>query len=83
MIKKGIYKHFKGNLYELLFIAKNSETEEDMVVYKSLRNGTMWVRPLSMWEELVERGGKTYQRFTYVGGNDEEKDNNSVNTINA
>lgn len=59
MIKKGIYKHFKGNLYEVLFIAKNSETEEDMVVYKSLRNGTMWVRPLSMWEELVERGGKT------------------------
>ena len=52
MIKKGIYKHFKGNLYEVLFIAKNSETEEDMVVYKSLRNGTMWVRPLSMWEEL-------------------------------
>ena len=43
MIKKGIYKHFKGNLYEVLFIAKNSETEEDMVVYKSLRNGTMWV----------------------------------------
>ena len=83
MIKKGIYKHFKGNLYEVLFIAKNSETEEDMVVYKSLRNGTMWVRPLSMWEELVERGGKTYQRFTYVGGNVEEKDNNSVNTINA
>lgn len=58
MIKKGIYKHFKGNLYEVLFIAKNSETEEDMVVYKSLRNGTMWVRPLSMWEELVERGAK-------------------------
>ena len=83
MIKKGIYKHFKGNLYEVLFIAKNSETEEDMVVYKSLRNGTMWVRPLSMWEELVERGGKTYQKFTYVEVNDEEKDNNSVNTINA
>lgn len=83
MIKKGIYRHFKGNLYQVLMIAKHSETEEDMVVYKSLKNNSIWVRPLSMWEEEVERGGKKYQRFTYIGGNDEEEIIDNINSINA
>lgn len=71
MIKKGIYKHFKGNLYEVIDIAKHSETEEEMVVYRSLKNNMLWVRPLKMWNEIVKRDGKEYLRFTYV--EDEEK----------
>ena len=63
--KKGIYRHFKGNRYELIGIAKHSETEEDMVVYRALYGeGGLWVRPLSMWSDKVERDGKIYTRFT-------------------
>lgn len=68
MIQKGIYKHFKGNLYEVIGTAKHSESLDEMVVYKALYDdGSMWVRPASMWDETVERDGKVYKRFTYVG----------------
>ena len=68
MLKKGIYKHFKGNKYELLDIAKHSETLEEMVVYKTLYgDGGVWVRPSSMWDEEVEFEGKKVKRFTYCG----------------
>jgi len=71
MLKKGIYKHFKGNKYELLDIAKHSETLEEMVVYKALYgDGGIWVRPACMWDEEVEFEGKTVKRFTYLGGED-------------
>lgn len=64
-IKRGKYRHFKGNLYEVLAMAKNSETNEDMVVYRACYGEkTIWVRPASMWEETVERDGVTYKRFT-------------------
>ena len=67
-IKMGRYRHFKGNEYELLYIAKDSETLEDMVVYKALYGeGGIWVRPLKMWNETVIRDGKEYKRFTYIG----------------
>lgn len=67
-IKLGKYRHFKGNEYEVIAIAKHSETTEDYVVYKSLYgDGGMWVRPASMWNETVERDGNTYKRFTYIG----------------
>ena len=67
-IKPGKYRHFKGGLYQVLFTAKNSETGEDMVVYKALYGSEgVWVRPLSMWNEVVKRDGKTYKRFTYIG----------------
>lgn len=67
-IKTGRYRHFKGNEYELLYIAKDSETLEDMVVYKALYGeGGIWVRPLKMWNETVVRDGKEYKRFTYIG----------------
>lgn len=67
-IKIGRYRHFKGNEYEVIAIAKHSETTEDYVVYKALYgDGGMWVRPASMWNEIVERDGVTYKRFTYVG----------------
>ena len=67
-IKLGTYRHFKGNEYEVIAIAKHSETTEDYVVYKALYgDGGMWVRPASMWNETVERDGVTYKRFTYIG----------------
>ena len=66
-IKIGKYRHFKGNEYEVLYIAKHSETQEEMVVYRALYGeGGVWVRPASMWNEEVEREGKTYKRFTFV-----------------
>ena len=71
MIKPGRYRHFKGREYEVIGVAKHSETLEEMVVYRQLygEHG-LWVRPASMWEETVERDGKTSKRFTYIG--DEE-----------
>ena len=74
MIVPGRYRHFKGKYYEVIGVAKHSETEEEMVVYRQLygEHG-LWVRPASMWEETVERDGKTYRRFTYVGDSEEEE----------
>ena len=67
-IAPGRYRHFKGNEYEVLFLAKHSETEEPMVVYRALYGERgIWVRPASMWNETVERDGRTYTRFTYIG----------------
>jgi len=67
-IKIGRYRHFKGNEYEVLYIAKHSETLEPMVVYKALYGeGGIWVRPASMWNETVERDGKVFKRFEYIG----------------
>ena len=67
-IKIGRYRHFKGNEYEVLYLARHSETLEDMVVYRALYGAHgVWVRPAGMWNETVERDGKTYRRFTYIG----------------
>ena len=67
-LKPGIYRHFKGNEYRLLCIARHSETLEPMVVYQALYGDKgVWVRPLSMWDETVERDGTVYKRFTYIG----------------
>ncbi len=67
-IKPGRYRHFKGNEYEVLFVARHSETMEDMVVYRALYGeGGIWVRPASMWNEIVTRDGREYKRFTYIG----------------
>ncbi len=72
MIKPGKYRHFKGNEYEVIGTAKHSETMEEMVVYRALYGEFgLWVRPASMWEETVERDGKTYKRFTYIGDPEE------------
>jgi len=66
-IPLGIYRHYKGNEYEVIGFAKHSETLDDMVIYKSLygEQGT-WVRPLSMWEEWVQVNGKKVKRFELV-----------------
>ena len=67
MMKKGIYKHYKGNMYELLYIANHSETLEKMVVYKALYGESeIWVRPASMWDEEIEIDGKTVKRFELI-----------------
>jgi len=67
-IKIGKYRHFKGMEYEVLFLATHSETGEKLVVYRALYGeGAVWVRPMSMWNERVERDGQIYQRFTYIG----------------
>ena len=68
MIRLGRYRHFKGGEYEVLGIARHSETREEMVVYRALYGeGGLWVRPLSMWEEIVTRDGRTCPRFTDIG----------------
>ena len=67
-IKPGRYRHFKGNEYEVIGLARHSETQEEMVVYRALYGDFgLWVRPAQMWNETVERGGKTFRRFTYIG----------------
>lgn len=66
--KKGIYRHYKGNLYEVFMAAQHSETEEWMVVYKALYGEEgMWVRPYDMFMEKVIIQGKEVERFVYVG----------------
>lgn len=68
MVKPGKYRHFKGGEYEVLFTARHSETLEEMVVYRALYgDGGVWVRPLSMWTQQVERDGITQSRFTWLG----------------
>ena len=67
-IKPGRYCHFKGKEYEVLGVARHSETQEELVVYRALYGDFgLWVRPVSMWNEAVERDGKTFRRFTYIG----------------
>ena len=67
-IKLGKYRHFKGNVYEVVGIAKHSEDLSPMVVYRALYGeGGLWVRPAHMWNETMERDGKTFPRFTYIG----------------
>lgn len=69
-VKPGIYKHSKkGNLYKVHFIAKHSETLEDLVIYEALYENDMskfWARPVSMWSEEVEIDGVMKSRFELV-----------------
>ena len=67
-IKLGKYRHFKGKDYQVLGVAKHSETLEELVVYKKLYDDhSMWARPLSMFTEEVEKDGYKGPRFKYVG----------------
>ena len=66
-IVPGRYRHFKGNEYEVIGVAKHSETLEPMVIYRALYgDGELWARPAEMWNDTVERDGRTLQRFTYI-----------------
>lgn len=68
VIRPGKYRHFKGGEYEVLCTARHSETGEEMVVYRALYgDGQVWVRPASMWNEVVLRDGTEYRRFTRIG----------------
>ncbi len=65
-LQPGIYRHFKGNRYRLLYMARHSETLEWVVVYQALYgDGGIWVRPAEQWLEIVERDGIRSQRFTW------------------
>ncbi|MFT7007912.1 MAG: hypothetical protein ACJAXJ_002451 [Colwellia sp.] len=67
MIKLGKYQHFKGNYYQVLHLARHSETEETLVVYHPFGNkGDIWVRPLTMFNETITREGKILQRFQFI-----------------
>jgi len=69
-MKIGIYKHSKtGNLYKVHFVAKHSETLEELVVYETLYNNPRskyWVRPLNMFEEVVTIDGEQLPRFQFI-----------------
>ena len=71
-LKKGVYRHYKGNLYRLIAEAHHSETLEPIVVYQALYDTEdfgsqpFWVRPRGMWDEPVEWEGKTVPRFVWV-----------------
>ena len=63
-LRPGLYRHFKGNMYKLLYVAKYSETLEPMVVYQALYGEMgIWVRPASMWFEHVDRDDYQGPRF--------------------
>ncbi|CAI8329077.1 MAG: hypothetical protein ACI9W7_000755 [Porticoccaceae bacterium] len=70
-IAKGIYKHYKGNLYQVIEVATHSETGEELVVYRTLYGDySMWVRPLDMFQERVEIDGREVPRFSFVEPSD-------------
>lgn len=67
-LKPGRYRHFKGGEYELLGIARHSETQEPMVVYRALYGeGGLWVRPAAMWTEVVDKPDYHGPRFVFIG----------------
>jgi hypothetical protein len=72
-IKKGKYRHFKGQEYEVLGTAIHSETLEKMVIYKPLYGEEkIWVRPLSMWDQVIVKNGQKLKRFRPVEGVEDE-----------
>lgn len=71
-LRPGVYRHFKGNFYRLLLVARHSETLEPMVVYQALYGEKgYWARPAAMWTQQVEHQGRRVPRFAWHG--DEEK----------
>lgn len=68
MVKLGKYRHFKGNDYQVIAVAKSSETLEEFVVYQALYGERgIWIRPLVMFQETVEVAGQPVKRFEYIG----------------
>ena len=67
-MKPGLYQHYKGQQYHVIDVARHSETEEELVVYRALYGERgLWVRPKAMFSESVTKNGKTMERFAYVG----------------
>lgn len=82
-IEKGFYKHFKGRFYQVLEIARHSETEEYHVVYRPLYDNErgereVWIRPLAMFDETIERDGKTLKRFAPVSKQEQQQLENAA-----
>ena len=70
-MENGIYRHYKGEKYKVLAVAKHSETLEDMVVYQAMYgSGVVWVRPMNMFCQKIESGGKLVPRFTKLDENE-------------
>ena len=66
-IKLGKYIHFKGSQYEVVGEARHTETLEEMVVYRALYgNDDLWVRPMAIWNEVIEHEGRYIKRFTHI-----------------
>jgi hypothetical protein len=67
-IKPGLYRHYKGNRYIVIGVARHSETEEELVVYRQeYGDHGLWVRPKAMFMETVEINGQSVPRFEYLG----------------
>lgn len=78
-INPGIYRHYKGGIYEVMSVAKHSESLEDLVVYKSVTDTEKWwVRPASMWNETVNHDGISETRFTYIASSVDDMDNKQL-----
>jgi len=74
MVKQGVYQHYKGQYYEIIGVAKHSETLQELVVYRALYGEYgLWVRPAEMFCEQVEVDGKSVPRFRFVGTEIENK----------
>lgn len=66
-LKTGIYRHYKDKLYQVIGVARHSETEEEHVVYRPLYGERgLWIRPLSMFDESIEQDGVKVKRFTFI-----------------
>ena len=69
VVRRGRYRHYKGNEYEVIDVACHSETEEEMVIYRKLYGDhSLWVRPLGMFFEDVQVEDQTLPRFSWIGG---------------
>ncbi len=69
-IRPGKYRHFKGGEYEVIGVARHSETDESLVVYRPLFGDEgLWVRPLTMFQEVLTIGSRTVPRFEFLGEN--------------
>lgn len=78
-IREGIYRHYKGNLYRVICVAKHSETLEEMVVYQDvIEEKKYWARPAPMWNEEADVGGKKQPRFQYLAQSMDELDEKPV-----
>lgn len=66
-LKTGIYRHYKDKLYQVIGVARHSETEEEHVVYRPLYGERgLWIRPLAMFDETIEHNGAKTKRFTFI-----------------
>jgi cyclomaltodextrinase len=67
-VRPGRYRHFKGGEYEVIGVARDSESDQEVVVYRALYGERgLWVRPLRMFTEIVEREGQRVRRFEFIG----------------